>query len=112
MSHLSTDADSYADSYAYCYSNSYDYSDTHAYCYGDRNCDGNSDCYAYCYGDCEAHSDTEVKPAPETPANSSAAPLALLRGVPEREARFCEKSFLLLSRARERNYHFISARLT
>ena len=31
--------------------------------------------------------------------------------VQEREARFYEKSFLLLSRARERNYHFISARL-
>ena len=89
--------DANADTYCYCHS--------HGYANGNCHANGNSDCHS------AAHSDTEIEPVAETSPNSSAAPLALLPRHPGREAKVFPKCFLLLSRARERNYHLISARL-
>ena len=58
MSHLSNDADSYADSD----SNSYAYS----YSYSYRDCHCNRDCYCYRYRDRDRYCDTYPAPRPDT----------------------------------------------
>ena len=50
--------------------------------------------------------------SPRPRPNASAAPLVRTRRRARARSEVLQKSFLLLSRARERNYHFISARLT